>query len=72
MNIDPTWIFLSLIPGGIGFVLFVYGKKQQRWPQMISGLLLMGYPYLATTAMSLTVVGVLICAGLWLALRMGY
>ena len=72
MNIDPTWIFLSLIPGGIGFVLFVYGKKQQRWPQMITGLLLMGYPYFATTAMSLTVVGILICAGLWLALRMGY
>ena len=41
MNFDPTWIFLSLIPGGIGFVLFVYGKKLQRWPHMIAGLLLM-------------------------------
>ena len=72
MNIDPTWIFLSLIPGGLGFVLLVYGKKQSRWPQMIAGLLLMGYPYFATTAISLTVVGVLICAALWLAIRLGY
>ena len=72
MNIDPTWIFLSLIPGGLGFVLFIYGKKQSRWPQMIAGLLLMGYPYLATTATSLTVIGVLICAALWIAIRMGY
>jgi hypothetical protein len=72
MNFDPTWIFLSMIPGGLGFVLFMYGKKLQRWPQMIAGLLLMGYPYLTTTIMSMTVVGVLICAGLWLALRMGY
>ncbi len=72
MNIDPTWIFLSLIPGGVGFVLFVYGKKQSRWPQMIAGLLLMGYPYFATTAMSLTVVGVVICAALWMAIRLGY
>jgi hypothetical protein len=72
MNFDPTWIFLSMIPSGIGFVLFVYGKKLSRWPHMIAGLLLMGYPYLATTVMSMTVVGVVICAGLWLALRLGY
>ena len=72
MNIDPTWIFLSLIPGGIGFVLFIYGKKQQRYPQLVAGLLLMGYPYFATTAMSLTVVGVLIGVALWIAIRMGY
>ena len=72
MNFDATWIFLSLIPGGLGFVLFVYGKKQQRWPQLIAGLLLMGYPYFATTVMSLTVAGLGICAGLWLAIRMGY
>ena len=72
MNLDPTWIFLSLIPGGIGFVLFAYGKKLNRWPHMIAGVLLMGYPYLATTTMSLTVAGVAICVGLWVALRMGY
>ena len=72
MNFDPTWIFLSLIPGGIGFVLFAYGKKLQRWPQMIAGILLMVYPYFATTVMSLTVEGAAICAGLWLAIRLGY
>jgi hypothetical protein len=27
MSLDPTWLFISLFPGGIGFVLFVYGKK---------------------------------------------
>ena len=72
MNFDANWIFLSLITGGVGFVLLVYGKKQQRWPQLIAGVLLIGYPYFATTVMSLTVVGIAICAALWLALRMGY
>ena len=72
MNLDPTWIFLSLIPSGIGFVLFMYGKKLQRWPHMIAGGLLMGYLYFATTVMSLTVGGIAICAGWWLAIRMGY
>src|SRR5437868_3130683 len=72
MQLDATWLFLSMIPGGIGFVLFIYGKKQQRWPHLVAGLLLMAYPYLATTVMSLTVVGVAICAALWVVLRMGW
>jgi len=72
MSLDPTWIFLSLIPGGVGFVLFVYGKKQQRWPQLFAGLLFMVYPYFATTVLSLTSVGVLLGAALWLTLRLGW
>jgi len=72
VNVDPTWLFLSLIPGGIGFVLFVYGKKQGRWPHMMAGIAMMGYPYLATTVTSMTVVGVLIGAALWYAVRLGY
>jgi hypothetical protein len=72
MSLDPTWIFASLIPGGIGFVLFVYGKKQQRWPHLIAGIALMAYPYFASTVMSLTVIGAAICAALWDAVRLGY
>ena len=69
MNLDATWIFLSLIPSGIGFVLFVYGKKQDRWPHFVAGLLLMVYPYLATSVVSLVSIGVLIGGGLWYAVR---
>jgi 4-hydroxybenzoate polyprenyltransferase len=72
MNLDPTWIFVSLIPSGVGFVLFVYGKKQQRWPHLVAGLALMGYPYLASTVTSLTLIGTAICAALWIAVRIGY
>ena len=57
MNLDPTWLFLSLIPSGVGFVLFVYGKKQQRWPQLVAGLLLTVYPYFATSVASLLSIG---------------
>ena len=72
MTLDPTWIFLSLIPGGVGFVLFVYGKKQDRWPQLVAGLLLMVYPYFATSVVSLLGVGALIGGGLWYAIRAGW
>ena len=72
MNLDATWIFLSLIPSGIGFVLFVYGKKQGRWPHLVAGLVLMVYPYFATSVVSLVGVGALICGGLWSAVRAGW
>ena len=72
MSLDPTWLFISLIPSGIGFVLFVYGKKQDRWPQMAAGLLLMVYPYLATSLVSLVAAGTVIGFILWYAIRLGW
>ena len=72
LSFDSTWLFLSMIPSGIGFVLFVYGKKQQRWPQLVAGLVLTVYPYLATSVTSLVVIGTAICVALWLAVRAGW
>lgn len=69
MRFDPLWLFLSLIPGAIGSVLVIYGRKHQRWPQMVTGLILMVYPYFATTITSLVGVGVLIGAACWWAIR---
>src|SRR6188472_3895863 len=60
MDLAPGWLLLSLIPSGAGFVLFVYGKKQQRWPQLVAGLALMVYPYFATTVTTLVAGGALI------------
>jgi hypothetical protein len=72
MGLDPTWLLLSLIPGGIGFVLFVYGKQQGRMPQLVAGLLFMVYPYFATTVTGLLLVGALLGGGLWFALQGGW
>lgn len=68
-DLDPLWLLLSLIPSGIGFVLFRYGKKEMRWPQLAAGLALMVYPFFATTVASFLAIGALIGAGLWVALR---
>lgn len=69
---DPTFLFLSLIPSGVGLVLFVYGKKQERWPHLVGGLLLMVYPYFTSDVTSLIVAGVVIAAGMWFANRQGW
>jgi hypothetical protein len=65
MSLDPTWLFLSLIPGGIGFVLLVYGKKQGRWALAAGGLAFMVYPYFTESAAALVLVGVAMGAAIW-------
>ena len=72
MQCRSTWLFLSLIPGGIGFVLFVYGKKQERWPLLVGGLVFMIYPYFTPTVVSLVGVGIAAGFGLWLLVRGGW
>ena len=72
MNLDPTWLFLSLLPSGVGFVLFVYGKKQERWPQLVCGLALLVYPYFTETVSGLIGIGAAIGVALWIALRLGW
>ena len=69
---DPTVLFLSLIAGGAGFVLLVYGKKQGRMPHLVAGLALMVYPYFVESAFATVLVGLAIGVGLWLAVRQGW
>jgi hypothetical protein len=69
---DPTWLFVSLFPGGIGLVLFVYGKKQQRWLHLVAGLLFMIYPYFATTMVSLVAIGLVLGGAVWYATWAGW
>ncbi len=61
-----------MIPSGIGFVLFVYGRKQQRWPQLLAGILFMIYPYFTPSLLSMLLVGVALGTGLWVAVQGGW
>lgn len=71
MSFDPASLFVSLIVGSVGLVLFIYGKKEARFPQLIAGLLLMVYPYFTSNVESTVAVGLLIVAGLWFLLKLG-
>ena len=72
MTLDPTWLFLSLISSAIGFVLFIYGKKQGRPPHLVAGVLFAVYPYFAESVTAIVGVGVALGVALWLAVRAGW
>ncbi len=72
MDIDATWLFLSLIPSGAGFVLMFYGKKQGRWPHAIAGVLLTIYPYFTSSVTALVGVGAGISLALYFAVQAGW
>jgi hypothetical protein len=72
VSLDPGLLFLSLITSGIGFVLFVYGKKQERMPQLLGGIVMMVYPYFVSTLALNLLVGAGIVAAVWIAVRQGY
>ena len=72
MSFDPSTLFVSLFTSAIGYALFSYGRKQARIPQVVGGVLLMVYPYFVDSFTSMFIIGVLICVGVWAALRMGW
>jgi hypothetical protein len=72
MDFDGTWLLLSLIPSGAGFVLITYGKKQGRWPHAVAGVLLTVYPYFTSSVPALLGVGSAIGLGLYVAVQMGW
>lgn len=62
-------LIIGFVASTIGFSLFLYGKKQQRPPQLVSGLLLMICPMIAPGAAWSATIACALVAGLWLALR---
>jgi hypothetical protein len=68
---DPTVLFLGIVISSIGLALFVYGKKQARFPQLAVGLALMVFPYFVDTWRPLVGVATALLIALWWAVRTG-
>ena len=52
--------------------MFVYGKKQQRWPILGFGLAFIVYPYFTESVATMVGVGAVLGVLFWTALRMGW
>lgn len=58
-------LFSIVLFGSIGFVAFIYGKRNTEFRPIIIGILLMGYPYFIRNTIVLYLVGVALTVALF-------
>ena len=73
MGIDfsASWMLAGLLVSTVGFGLFLYGKKETRFPQLIAGLAMMIYPGFVASPMVIIAIGGALVGGVWVAVRAG-
>ncbi len=65
-SLDIYKIISYLIFGGIGFVAFIYGKKNSLYRAMILGIALNIYPYFISSTLWIYIVGIALTALLFI------
>ena len=71
MDLSLPGLLASTLVGSVGYVLFHFGRKCARTPQLASGLLLMLFPLFVPSVGWMLGIAALILAGLWGSLRLG-
>lgn len=72
MDLSAGSLLTMLVVSSIGLGLYLYGKKQARAPQLVTGVLLMGFPYFVTSWLWMGGIALGLLSGLWLASRAGW
>ena len=72
MSFDPLSLLVSMVVSSAGFVAFVYGKRQGRAPQIITGLALMIFPYFVASPLLTLVIGAALGGAMALVIRFGW
>ena len=60
-----TTVMLSVLFGSIGAGYFIYGKKQQQFVPLLTGIALCVYPYFIANGYTMVVVGIILTAVPW-------
>jgi hypothetical protein len=71
VSLEPGSFFTSLLVSGVGFVLFEYGRRMRRPPQIAVGLVLMVFPYFVASVWAMFGITAGLLVLLWLALARG-
>jgi hypothetical protein len=67
MEFDTGSFLASLFVSSIGFVFFSYGKKMKKAPQIVTGLVLMVYPYFISNVWIMLSIAAVLLTGFWYA-----
>jgi hypothetical protein len=72
VDLSASYLIANFAVSGVGFVLFSYGRKMSRTPQVLIGLLLMVFPYFVPSVLAMLGIAALLCGLLYMAVRNGY
>ena len=71
MDTDPATLFAGVVVSAFGVAFFIYGKKQRRAPQLVTGVLLSVFPFFVSGALITYAIAGGILAAMWVAIRYG-
>jgi hypothetical protein len=69
---DPGSLFVDLVVSSVGAACLWYGRKAERWPHVVAGVLLIASAYLTPTAGWMAGAGAAIVVGLVVAIQLGW
>jgi hypothetical protein len=72
MDLSPAALLTSMLIGAVGFGLFLYGKRAQRLPQLLTGIVLSVFPFFVGGVAAMIGITVALLLALTLALRAGF
>jgi hypothetical protein len=72
LNLDANSLLAGLLVSSVGFVLFVYGRRMGRLPHILTGIVLLVYPYFISSVALMLGIAVALIALLWTAVRWGW
>lgn len=70
--LEPAYLIVSLLVSSVGFVMFMYGRKQSRPVQFGAGLVLLLIPYFVRDPLLLGLVSAAVCALVWGGVKAGF
>ena len=63
---SPAVLFAAGLFGLFGMAAATYGWKQKQWKPMVIGVILMTYPYMIDEIWLLYLIGIALCAALFI------
>lgn len=69
-DLSPAALFAGMAVSSVGLGLYIFGKRNERVPHLLSGLVLMAAPLVLHGALALWALCGVAVAGLWLGGRL--
>jgi hypothetical protein len=72
LELNPSFLFASLLWGSIGVGYCIYGRRQQSWAPFVAGVLMVAVSYLVGSALLMSVICLGLMAAVYALLKRGY